>query len=172
MKSNYVKTLLYAYPHVQMIIEQIDDIVMRKALSSMRDFSPCEGQCEKIIELTEQKKTLIFHKVKMDRVVSQMNDYELKCLDYKYFKQKKKEEYKDFDTTSRSYFRRQTRLIKKANSLIELNGMDNKWFEKNCLKISFFYELLRRVVSADKKDNKKTVKKKSIKPIEQTQLSA
>jgi hypothetical protein len=62
--------------------------------------------------------------------------------------------------------------VKKTNSLIEVHGLNNQWFEKNCLKISFFYELLRRVVSLDKKDAKKKTTKKAIKPVEQTYLSA
>lgn len=161
MNTNYVKTLLYAYPHVTALTEQIDDIVMSKALSSIRDYSPCEEQCEKIIELTEQKKTLIDFKLRADRVVKKLNQYELDCLDYKYFKQKPKEYYAQFDSSSRTYFRRQIRIVKRMNSLMEIEGLSDEWFIKKCLKMSFFFELLRRVISMENSlKKKKHVKKK------------
>jgi hypothetical protein len=126
----------------------------------MRDFSPCVEQCEKIINLTEQKKLLIDFKIKGDQVVSKMTSVELDMLDYKYFKQKPKEYYSDFDAKSRSYFRRQISLVKKANALFERQGICNEWFEKNCLKISFFFELLRRVIEGEKHAKKKRISSK------------
>lgn len=162
MNLNYVKTLLYAYPHVTALTEQIDDIVLSKALSSIRDYSPCEEQCEKIIELTEQKKTLIDFKLKMDKVIERLSEYELDCLDYKYFKQKPKEYYATFDASSRTYFRRQIRIAKKVNSFMEIEGIHDEWFIKKCLKMSFFFELLRRVISAENSIKRKNdVKTKS-----------
>ena len=172
MNLNYVKTLLYAYPHVTALTEQIDDIVLSKALSSIRDYSPCEEQCEKIIELTEQKKTLIDFKLKMDKVVKKLNEYELDCLDYKYFKQKAKEYFVDFDASSRTYFRRQIRIAKKVNSLVEVNGINDEWFVKKCLKMSFFFELLRRVVSAENSLKKKKTVKKNTKQLERQVMTA
>lgn len=160
MNLNYVKTLLYAYPHLLSIIKQIDDIVMRKALSSMRDFSPCVEQCEKIINLTEQKKVLINLKIKLDKMVGEMSGNQLDMLDYKYFKQKPKEYYALFDATSRSYFRRQLSLVKKVNGILEREGLSNEWFEKYCLRISFLFELLRRVIEGDKRNKKRKVKRK------------
>ncbi len=172
MNLNYVKTLLYAYPHVTALTEQIDEIVLSKALLSIRDYSPCEEQCEKIIELTEQKKTLIDFKLRMDKVVNKLNEYELDCLDYKYFKQKPKENYIGFDASSRTYFRRQIRIVKKVNSLIEIQGINDEWFTKKCLRMSFFFELLRRVISAENAlKKKKTAKKKERLP-ERQALSA
>ena len=47
MNVYYAKTVLYAYANVDAVVEQIDELVEKKALSSMRDFSPCEEQCEK-----------------------------------------------------------------------------------------------------------------------------
>jgi hypothetical protein len=151
---------------------QIDDIVLRKALSSMSDFSPCEEQCAKIIELTEQKKIYIDFKLRADKVVESLSEYELDCLDYKYFKQKPKEYYNGFDVSSRSYFRKQIRIAKKVNSLMEKQGLNDKWFEKYCLKMSFFFELLRRVISAEKRDKKKGGAKVKVQPASNACLSA
>ena len=59
MKENYVKSLLYTYPNVQELLDQIDVLVEKKAISSMDNFKPCIDQCEEIIGLTEQKDILI-----------------------------------------------------------------------------------------------------------------
>ncbi len=172
MNLNYTKTLLYAYPHIKAIEEQIDDLVMRKALSSMTDFSPCEEQCEKIIELTEQKKTMIDFYLRMQKVINKTTEYQRDCLDYKYFKQRPKSYYKDFDCTSRGYFRRQVSLVSRIAKFMEKAGLNDKWFEEHCLKISFFYELLRRVVSMEKRQQKKQNKSIQSVSIQCEKLSA
>jgi hypothetical protein len=107
MNVYYAKSVLYAYPHIEQITEQIDELVERKALSSMTDYSPCEEIPGKIIEFTEKKKTFIKLYTITEKVLKRFKLDELDCLDYKYFKQKPKEYYKDFDAVSRGYFRKQ-----------------------------------------------------------------
>lgn len=150
MKENYVKCLLYTYPNVQELLDQIDVLVEKKAISSMDNFKPCLDQCEEIISLTEQKDTLIEICQNTKKILNEFSSYELDCLDYKYFKQKPKEYYSDFDSQSRQYFRVQNRIITKLERLFEGKGMHDDWFEKNCLKNSFFREMTRRVEEQDK----------------------
>ena len=161
MKDNYTRTILYAYANIEGVKEQIDDFVERKALSSMKDFSPCIEQCEKILEYTAQKVALIELKEFVDRAIKKLSGYELDCLEYKYFKRKPKEYFIGFDYESRSYFRKQIRLVKKIGESFESMGLTDIWFEKNCLNTNFFKELLRRVESYESKcnKNKKVVKK-------------
>ena len=161
MKDNYTRTILYAYANIEEVKEQIDDFVERKALSSMRDFSPCIEQCEKMLEYTAQKVALIELKEFVDRALKKLSSYELDCLEYKYFKRKPKEYFIGFDYESRSYFRKQVRLVKKLGERFEDMGLTDVWFEKNCLNTNFFKELLRRVESYESKcnKNKKVVKK-------------
>ena len=78
----------------------------------------------------------------MPKKLSQ-KEYDL--LDYKYFKLKPKEYYKDFDFKSRNYFRNQQKLCKKITALFEQWGMTDEWYEENYLTINFFNELLKRV---------------------------
>ena len=161
MKDNYTRTILYAYANIDAVKEQIDDLVERRALSSMTDFSPCIEQCEKMLEYTAQKVALIELKGFVDRVLKKRSAYEMDCLEYKYFKRKPKEYFIGFDYESRSYFRKQVRLIKKLGEGFEGVGLTDSWFEKNCLNTTFFKELLRRVESYEAKcnKNKKSVKK-------------
>ena len=154
MNLYYTKTVLYAYANIEEVKEQIDDFVERKALSSISDYSPCIEQCEKILNFTAQKISLIELKEMVKKALSKLTEFELDCLDYKYFKQKPKKYYIGFDYESRNYFRRQVLLAKKVSTLFERVGLTDKWFEKNCLNTSFFVELLKRVELYEKQSRK------------------
>lgn len=173
MNLNYTKTVLYAYANIEAVKEQIDDFVESKALSSMRDFSPCIEQCEKILNYTTQKIALIELKGFVDKILNKLTSYELDCLDYKYFKQKPKEYYVNFDSESRNYFRKQVSLVKKVSEMLDRVGLTNDWFEKNCLTTSFFLELLKRVQHYDKQCKKnKPLKEKNMNNKLQLKMSA
>ena len=150
MNIYYAKVALYAYPNLEKILEQIDEIVERKALSSMYDFTPCEHQSEKILRFTHQKDILIEMKLVLDKILKKFTDNELDLFDYKYFRIKDKEYYKDFDFSSRVYFRNQNKAVKKFAKYLEESGYDEKFFENRIFKIDFFVELLKRVLDHEK----------------------
>lgn len=163
MNTYYAKSILYAYPNLEEIMEQIDELVERKAISSMNDTSPALIQCNAILNYTNQKDVLIEIKLVVDSILSKFDENELFCLDYKFFKSHTKEYYDDFDTSSRNYFRRQVRVAEKFALYLENRGIDNKWFEKNCLPIDFFSELLKRVIEHERLSHKnKSVKEKKL----------
>ncbi len=169
MKHNYTRTILYAYANIDAVKEQIDDFVESKALSSMRDFSPCIEQCEKILEYTAQKVALIELKAFTEKALEKLSSYEMDCLEYKYFKRKPKEYFIGFDYESRSYFRKQVSLIKRLSEYFEGVGLTDVWFEKNCLNTNFFKELLKRVEQYEKECNKN--KKKTKKSQEKSKIT-
>ena len=146
MNIYYAKTALYAYANLLTISEQIDDLVEKKALASMRDFTPAIEQCEKIVNLTYQKDCLFALKLYLDEVLSKLSKEQLDCLEYKYFKRKPKEYFDGFDFESRAYFRRQKKLAEKIALSLDKLGATNAWFEENCLSMDFFKELLKRTI--------------------------
>ena len=146
MNILYAKSILYAYSNLQALMEQIDELVEKKALASMYDFSSAELQCEKILSYTRQKDVLIDLKLIVDKILLKFTKDELDCLDYKYFKTKPKDYFNNVDTQSRAYFRRQIKLAKKFSEKLEIKGVNDKWFKENCLSTDFFKELLKRVV--------------------------
>jgi len=154
MNLFYTKTVLYAYPNIEAVMEQIDDLVERKALSSINDFTPCLQQCEKILDFTQQKKALIDLKVMADQALERLTKEQSDCLEYKYFKRKPKEYFSDMDTDSRGYFRRQVSLVNKMAKLFDKVGITDEWFSVNCLNMDFFKELLRRVISYEEQCKK------------------
>ena len=161
MKTNYIKTLLSTYPRIQKIIEQIDDLVLKKAMSAFSCFSPCQEIAEKILLLTERKKVLIEIRQVCDNVFNKLTIEEYDMIDYKYIKRKSKEYYKNFDYSSKGYFRRQNKLLTKLSSLFFSQGIDDEWFNDNCLNDEYFKTTLRRIINHElnmqkNKPNKKT----------------
>ncbi len=162
MNIYYSKTVLYAYPHIEGVIEQIDELVQKKALCSINDYSPCIEIAEKILDFTHQKDVLIRLKILADKALSKFSDEQLDYLDYKYFKVKPKDYYIGFDASGRTYFRRQVALAKKFSERLEKAGLSDKWFESECLTMDFFKEMLRRVIEHEKKSYKNKPKDKKL----------
>ena len=159
MNVYYAKCVLYAYPHIEAIIGQIDELVERKALYSMNDFSPCIEIAEKILEFTNQKDVYIALKIAVDKVLKKFTEDELDCFDYKYFKQRPKEDFVGFDAESRNYFRKQVRIAKKFAERLEKVGATDEWFEENCMSMDFFKEMYKRVIEHEKNSLKNKPKK-------------
>ncbi len=154
----YIKSILYAYPSLTDIIDNIDEVVYKKALASFSDTSPCIEQAERIMGLTNQKDLLIDLKIKVDEVLAKFSKEELLYFEYKYFKRLKKEAFYNFDTSSRRYFRQQIRLFNLLKKRFLALKMDEKWFNDNYLQIDFMRELLRRVKSKEEKEANETSK--------------
>ena len=145
MKEIYIKAMLYAYPHVGEVCDQLDEVVLSKALSSMSNIAPCEEQCQKILALTEQKLTVMEVKEYVDKVISKLTEHQKMSLEYKYFKRRPKEYYKDFDFTSRNFYRNQPKIIAKINKILTQMGVDDIYFESKCLPINFFNLMVEKV---------------------------
>ena len=157
MNVYYAKTALYAYANLQAIAEQIDELVEKKALSSMKDFSSALSQCERIVEYTTQKDALFALKLRIEEVFDTLDDEEKDLIEYKYFKRKPKEYFDGFDYESRAYFRKQARVSEKVAELFEKHDTTDKWFEQNCLTMDFFKELLKRTIQHEKSYSKKNL---------------
>lgn len=144
MKGLYAKVILYFYPCADSLTEQIDEIVERRAVYSMRDFSPCEEQCLKILTLTDRKLLILKLKGFVENLLKKFTKDELLLLDYKYFKQMPVEAYAAVDFSERKYFRRQKSLLKRFATYAENKGLTDEIFERDYLSMDFFRELKRR----------------------------
>lgn len=164
MNVFYAKSILYAFGCIDSLIEQIDEMVYKRAIASMNDYSPCFSQCEKILELTRRKKSLLKLKEAVKRAARCFTSEEKDCMDYKYFKFKPKKYYENFDASSRAYFRRQNKIVIKFADKMEATGLSDKVFRKEFLVMDFFKELLKRVIeqhnASFKNKKEKSVKKK------------
>ena len=145
MNLLYTKTLLSSYANLENVMAQIDELAVKKALASANDYSPCALQCEKIIQLNFQKDVIQVLKLTMDGILKKTAKKDLDLLDYKYFKKRPRAFYKDFDSSSRAYFRNQVRVAKEFGDKLDRIGINDEWFEENCLSTEFFSELYKRV---------------------------
>lgn len=145
MNVLYAKAVLYSYAHLDALAEQIDEIVEKKAFSSSMNFSPAICQFEDIIGLTYQKQVVFALKLCCDDALKHFTDREKLCLDYKYFKTLKKEDYAGLDVNSRAYFRLQVKLAEKFARYLEKAGFSDERFKSECLSTEFFREMLARV---------------------------
>lgn len=145
MNLLYTKTILLSYANLENVSKQIDELMLKRALASANDFSPCEIQCENIVKLSFQKDVIYVLKLALDGIIKKLPKKDVDLLDYKYFKMRPRTFYKDFDTTSRSYFRNQVRIAKEFGDRLERIGINDEWFEENCLCAEYFSELYKRV---------------------------
>lgn len=156
MKEIYAKTMLYAYPYVDSMIQRIDEKILNKALSSMFDTSPSEEQCAKVVVLSGKKEDLRYLKHLVERMVMKFSFSDFDYFDYRYFKLRPREYYKGKIKIDRTYYRKQERLLKKFCSILLAIGGDDTWFEEKFLTIKYIKNLYQKIVEAEK--NKKTKK--------------
>lgn len=160
MKKFYAKTALYLYPCIDKVNEQIDELLEKRALASMNDFSPCITQCEKMVELGVQNANLLELKERIARALSGLSAEETALLEFKYFHSRKKEDMPDGDVASRTYFRRQQRVAEKFAELLEGEGITDEIFERDYLSVEFIRELYRRVKLREEASRKKDDKER------------
>lgn len=165
MEILYAKCILYAYPHLLALAEQIDELVEKKALASMTDYTPCLFQCENIIDLTNQKARIFQLYNFVNELLAKLTEEELCLLDYKYFKNALGKDVSNLDFTSRSYFRKQVKIAEKFADKFFTNYINCKSFEQKYLSMDFFKEMLNRVKDMDQisKKNKPMIEKIALK---------
>lgn len=145
MKKFYAKTVLYLFPCIDKVNEQIDELLEKRALSSMTDFSPCLSQCEKMVNLGVQNANLLVLKGCVSEVLKKLSEEELALLEFKYFHLRTKEAMPEGDVSSRRYFRKQQRVADKFARLMEEAGITDEVFERDYLSVEFIKELCARV---------------------------
>lgn len=167
MNVLYAKVALYSYAHLKAIAEQIDEVVEKKAFSSSVNFSPAINQFQEIIDLTYQKQIIFALGLSVKDALKGFTEKEMLCLDYKYFKRHKKEDYAGLDCSSRGYFRLQARLAEKFANSLEKAGYSDERFENECLSVEFFREMLKRVKEKENlnRKNKTAAEKEQLKTL-------
>ena len=165
MNKIYTKTLLYAYPKLNKVVAEIEDVIDKIVLSSMENYLPCIDLCDKLITYKIQKQKIIQIKEMIDKALSKLNGNQLDFLDYKYFRLKPRSYHAEYDRTSRAYFRKQVEVINKMSERFENVGLTSEIFESECLSIRIFSIFLGLVIEQEKKSRKnKSKKEKRIKP--------
>ena len=141
----YAKTILSCYMVLDKIITQIENLIKTRARNSFYDYSSTLKQSEKILSLCNVRLDLLELKEIAKNALNLLNEEQNTLISYKYFGILPKD--KNFDLTSRNYFRKQIKALNKFSSLLKSKGYNEEWFAKNYMPIAFIAGTYQKVVS-------------------------
>lgn len=157
MKILYAKTLLYTYPVIDSIIEQTDELIEKKALSSMENYSPALCQYESIINLIKNKDEYINLKLLIEKQLNKLTKEEYSLISYKYFHLKPQQKNSLDIGLKRNYFRKQNKVVEKFTKLLSDDGITDEKFEKLFIKFDFIKDILKHAKEHDEFTKAKTI---------------
>ena len=144
MKENYVKALLYAYPHVKKTYKAIGSQIKKKAHNSFSDLRPVEKQADEIIELINKKYLLGDMVYAVHDVVNRLDKENIALVKRKFFKQTS--EPLNFE---RNDYRRLVNIPKKLSVYFKDIGVDDTYFEEEYFKIGLVRLGLEKAVNEE-----------------------
>lgn len=147
MNESYIKTLLYLYPRIDDRINYIEEQSIKLGFNSM--YHKTFEVIEAIYHLYKEKYLYTMIKNVIDIIKSRLSLEQLGLLEYKYFRDDSIVINKDFDYTSRGYFRKQNALLKQLSVSFALCGFTDEFFEKECLKYEFINTLLNNIKTGE-----------------------
>ena len=150
--KDYQKVLLYAYPKLGRVAEDIGQIVEAKARASVMGRESALACAEKLIGYNFLRGQLLFLKDALDGLLANLTREERFLLEYKYFRRKKElAAYADLrlSCSERTYFRRQQRLARTVNAELVRRGLTEEWFFEAFSGVSFFMSALDSVRRAE-----------------------
>lgn len=146
--KDYQKVLLYAYPKLGRVAEDIGQIVRAKALASCFGRDSARVCAEKMIQYNFLRDQLLFLKGEMDALFAELCREERFLLEYKYFRRKQElAQYADLrlQYSERTYYRRQQKLARTVNALFLRKGLSEQWFFEAFSRVPFFMAALEKV---------------------------
>lgn len=138
--KNYGKVLLYSYPKLNKLQDQLRALAFDKAMAGFYSEYDCERIANDIIRLNDAKEIIGETKEKMDKALSGFTDEELEYFEYRYFKTSVVKRLRP-KSGDRQYFRIQRRLFLKFMGYLERAGLTEEWFDENCLKLRYFADM-------------------------------
>ena len=150
--KDYQKVLLYAYPKLERMAEDIGQIVLAKARASVMGRETALACAEKLIRYNFLRGQILFLKDELDGMLSCFSREERFLLEYKYFRRKRELiAYADLrlSCSERTYFRRQQRLARAVNAELVRRGLTEEWFFEAFSGVSLFMSALESVRRAE-----------------------
>lgn len=146
------KTIFYCYPEYEQTIEQIEKLILYKAISSHANSYKTQEQIQKVIKLCSAVQLLKQLKLTVEEILQGLSVTEQELVKIRYFNKPKG---KVADYYTRTYYRNQLRLEKKLQILLGGYGIDENWFEKNCKGIHFLCERYNQILKQKKQREQK-----------------
>ena len=141
----YAKTILSCFMMLEKIVNQIENLIKTRARNSFYDYSSTLKQSDKILKLCNVRIDLLELKEIAQDVLNSLNYDEKTLISYKYFGILPKD--KNYDLTSRNYFRKQVKALKKFSLILKGKGYNEDWFINKYMPISFISGTYTKVLN-------------------------
>ncbi|MBR6737852.1 MAG: hypothetical protein IKL82_05770 [Clostridia bacterium] len=151
--ENYAKTILSAYPMLDSVITQIENLIRNKARNSFYVYDNTQKVVEQILRLGEIAKLLYILKVIVDDTLLEITPTERELISFKYFGIVPERD--NFDHVSRNYFRKQIKALNSFCQRLKENGHDENWFKDKYLKIAFIAGIYKKTLNEEGKKHVK-----------------
>ena len=149
--KDYQKVILFLYPKLGRLTEDIGKIAEAKARASYNGRETAEACARKILDYLYVRDCFAVLKADADKIMEQLTREEKYLLEYKYFRRRRvlAGEYADFSVQycERTYFRRQKRLAGKLNNLFLRAGLSEEWFLRTFAGVPYMMAALESVRS-------------------------
>ena len=162
MAYEYVKVILYAYPHLAALADAAGVAAENKALLSFRSRRGTLEEMERVTEELAVRSRLLRVRTAADAFVRSCSEEECFLLEYRYFRRRKKlKGYAEFVVpwSERTYFRRQSALLKRAASSFAAQGWTKEAYDEAFSSYSPFCKLLRAI--ADGRESAVTARRET-----------
>ncbi len=147
--KDYQAVMLYIYPRLRKLEEDIVQLVEAKARASYAGKESAEACAQKMIDYLYARDRLAALREKLDGMLGSFTREERYMLEYKYFRRRKvlEGEFADIRCpfAERTYYRRQNRLAAKVNGAFMRRGMSEEWFMRTFSDMPFMMHALQSV---------------------------
>ncbi len=145
----YVKTILSCFIALDSVIEQIENVIRKKAKNSFYEYESAERLTNTVLSLCNIRYDLIDLKEKTANSLNKLSEEDKILIAYKYFGIHPEDE--NFDHTSRNYFRKQIRAIERFSKILEKEGMGFEQFQRTYMKIHYIASTYNKMVKEEGK---------------------
>jgi hypothetical protein len=127
-----LKTLLYSYPSLDIVVDGLEKLAEYKAITSFSNCHKTLQQMENIIKINDQMARIKELHSLTEGILNNLSLKERMLVEYKFFKY---EPPAGFDHSSRGYFREQTKTFNKLLNIMKRKNYDEEWFKDNYFDI-------------------------------------
>ena len=147
--KNYAKLILYAYPLLKTVEKDYEEHIGNKALLSYGSKMATEKLTEYLAEEIVRRQNVLRLKAVLDKIIFALSEEEKTLLDVRYFGkvERVRRQFAAWKAglctlafkpwSERTYYRKQTRLLKKITSQVKQAGIDEKCFDEEYLPIEY-----------------------------------
>lgn len=161
-KYDYMRVLLYAYPHAEKLSEAVRVGAKVRASLSFKHPMDTLAIMESIAADMAHAECLLRWKEQLERAISYCSEEELFLLEYKYFRRKSRLSGRTITCSERSYFRKQKQLLSRLCCRMQRRGCTEEAFLRDFEGFSPYMTILKALMNGWER---KLVQRRSGRPL-------